>query len=357
MGFGVAAQQRLANARVLVVGAGGLAASLLAYLAAAGVGNIHIIDFDRVEASNLNRQILYTPADIGNDKAATSAARISAQNPDIKVHFRQEKLTNTNALQYISSVDLVVDACDNLPTRYIINDACLLANKPWVYAAISDYSAQISVFNAAPQSSNYRDLYPIMPSNAPDCNQTGVIGALTGIVGSMQAIEALKYLAQIGKIAQNTLLIYDALTCNLHHFEIKPNPSAYAHIIPKNEAEFRAFDYHQVAQNLPAAANINISVSDLHAAAANGKKILLIDLRERDELADADENINFPPTFDYLHLPFSRLHAAQNLPQADIIAAFCPQGRRSQVFARQMRQNFPQQIICSLQIQPKTKKH
>jgi sulfur-carrier protein adenylyltransferase/sulfurtransferase len=350
IGFGEAAQSKLTNARVLVVGAGGLAASLLSYLAAAGVGRIDIIDFDRVEAANLNRQTLYTPADIGQPKAAVAAARISAQNPDINVNFRLEKLDNRNALGYISAVDLVIDACDNFITRYIINDACLLAEKAWIYAAISGYVGEISVFNSSKEASNYRDLYPVVPKNAVDCNDTGVLGALTGIIGSMQAMEAIKYLTDIGNIAQNTLLFYDALTCDLQHYQIKPNRRAYSHIIPQNEAEFLTFDYINQLKTNPADQQIHIALLKLEAEAARGKKIAIIDLRERDELDEAAENIHFPPAFDYLHLPFSRIHAAITLPQADIIAAYCSRGQRSQTFARQMQTKYPQVLICALQL-------
>lgn len=352
--FGQVAQDKLATAHVLVVGAGGLAAALLSYLAAAGIGNIDIMDFDEVECTNLNRQFLYTPDDIGEAKAKIAAARIAAQNPDINISFRLERLDNSNALEYIASVDLVIDACDNFATRYIINDACLLCRKTWIYGAISGYMGQVAVFrsDSADNSSscNYRDLYAVVPRDAVDCNETGVIGAVTGIIGSMQAMEAIKYLSNIAQIATNTLITYDALTNMSYCVEIKPNRVAYTHILPRNEAEFLAFDYFTHCRKKPDKDTIIIFSSDLEAAELSGKKIVIIDLREEEEVAENTIIIDYLNYFDCEAMPFSYWSVQTTLPDADMLVFYCPQGRRSKTIVRIMKEKYPNRLLYALQV-------
>lgn len=216
--FGVEKQVRLRNGSVLVVGAGGLGCPALLYLAAAGIGKIGIVDSDRLEVSNLQRQVLYTVNDIGRNKAEAAAERLRLLNPLTDFHMYPERLTSQNALEIISGYDVVIDGTDNFPTRYLINDACVLLDKPFIYASILQYEGQAAVFNLKGNdgafSCNYRDLFPEPPppETVPNCEQAGVLGVLPGLMGSMQANEALKIIAGIGQPLSNKLLLLDSAT-------------------------------------------------------------------------------------------------------------------------------------------------
>lgn len=217
-GFGMDKQLILRNSRVLVVGAGGLGSPALLYLAAAGVGTLGIIDSDDLEVSNLQRQVLYTIADIGRNKAQCAAEHLGQLNPFVKVQPFSFRLTSENALKIIADYDVVIDGTDNFPTRYLINDACVLLDKPFVYASILQYEGQAAVFNYRNSkghvSANYRDIFPEPPTGAsiPNCEEAGVLGVLPGMLGCIQANEAIKILAGIGEPLVNKLLILDSST-------------------------------------------------------------------------------------------------------------------------------------------------
>lgn len=224
--FGPEAQQKLKAARVLVVGAGGLGCPALLYLTAAGVGTIGIVDFDTVQESNLQRQVLFTTDDIGKNKAGAAINRLSQLNPFTRFMLHQLKLNSTNALQIIGEYDMVLDGSDNFPTRYLVNDACVLAGKPLVYGAILQYEGQLSVFNVPTgngnRSVNYRDLFPMppLPDEVPNCEEAGVLGVLPGIIGSMMAGEAIKLITSMGVPLAGKLAILDSLTLELTHVTI-----------------------------------------------------------------------------------------------------------------------------------------
>ena len=207
---GIAGQERIAAGRVLLIGAGGLGSPALAYLAAAGVGTIGIVDFDRVDLSNLQRQIIHGTAGLGKPKTRSAAERIQDLNPHVRVEEIAERITAANALELLSAWDLVVDGSDNFPTRYLINDACVLTGKPLVFGSIFRFDGQASVF-AAPGGPCYRCLVPEAPPHAETCAQVGVVGALTGVIGSMMALEAIKELAGAGDSLAGRLLLYDGL--------------------------------------------------------------------------------------------------------------------------------------------------
>lgn len=217
-GFGVENQLKLRRARVLVVGAGGLGCPALLYLTAAGVGTIGVIDSDTLEISNLQRQVLYTMNDVGRSKAEAAVAHLAQLNPLIALKAFAERLTSENALDIIRAFDLVIDGTDNFPTRYLINDACVLLDKPFIYASILQYEGQAAVFNyrdkAGEISANYRDIFPEPPTGAsiPNCEEAGVIGVLPGLLGCIQANEAIKILTGIGEPLSNQLLILDSAT-------------------------------------------------------------------------------------------------------------------------------------------------
>jgi len=216
-GFGDEAQQLLQQAKVLIVGAGGLGCPALQYLVSAGVGTIGIADYDTISVSNLHRQILYGPEDAGKKKVAVAIEKLKRQNPDIQLVPHNLKITSSNALDVISQYDIVVDGTDNFETRYLLNDAAVMSGKPLVYGAIYQYEGQVAVWNVknsdSSSSPNYRDLYPqVDATQVPNCAEGGVIPTLAGIVGCMQANEVIKYITRTGELLSGKILIFDAQT-------------------------------------------------------------------------------------------------------------------------------------------------
>lgn len=216
-GVGGAGQARLKASRVLVVGAGGLGSPVLQYLAAAGVGRLGIVEKDTVDLSNLQRQVLYTTAEVGRPKAEAAKARLNALNPHVEVETYALELTSQNALEVLEPYDLILDCTDNFPARYLVNDACVLLDKPLVYGAIQQFEGQVSVFHNRPSQGAcgpcYRCLFPQPPApgTVPSCAEAGVFGVLPGVVGSLMATEALKVLLELGQPLSGKLLIYDGL--------------------------------------------------------------------------------------------------------------------------------------------------
>ena len=221
---GGAGQIRLLNSRVLVVGAGGLGAPLLMYLAAAGVGTLGVIDGDRVDLSNLQRQIIHTTPRIGKWKTESARSTIAAINPGIEVRCHTERLHHLNALTILADYDLVCDGSDNFPTRYLVNDACHLAAKPLVSAAMMRFDGQLTTFPA--DGPCYRCLFPEAPPDGlvPSCSEAGILGAIAGVMGTLQAAEAIKELLELGDRLAGTLLIYDALTASFHRVAYERDP-------------------------------------------------------------------------------------------------------------------------------------
>lgn len=229
--FGRTGQERLKAAKVLVVGAGGLGSPVLLYLAAAGVGEIGIIDDDVVDLSNLQRQVLYTTEDIGRPKVLVAKERIQALNPHLKVTTYQQRLDINNVLDLIAPYDIIADGTDNFPTRYLVNDACVLAGKINVYASIFRFEGQVAVFNYPNEDGsrgvNYRDLFPDPPDPdaIPNCAEGGVLGVLPGIIGSMQASEVIKVAAKVGEPLAGRLFLFDAASFTTRVLKIPKNPA------------------------------------------------------------------------------------------------------------------------------------
>jgi molybdopterin/thiamine biosynthesis adenylyltransferase/rhodanese-related sulfurtransferase len=216
-GFGEVAQQRLKAAKVLVIGVGGLGCPAAQYLASSGVGLLGIADYDTVSVSNLHRQILYYADDVGKNKALIACERLLRQNPEIDLVPYTEKITSANVLQVVEDYDIIIDGTDNFETRYLINDAGVLSNKPVVYGAIYQYEGQLAVWNLpnhdGSRKPNYRDLYPqVDATQIPNCSVGGVIPTLAGIIGCMQANEVIKYLTQTGELLAGKVLIFDSQT-------------------------------------------------------------------------------------------------------------------------------------------------
>ncbi len=229
--IGEAGQEKLLAAKVLIIGAGGLGSSAIAYLAAAGIGKIGIVEPDRVELSNLQRQILFETADIGRSKATSARDRVQEVNPDCKVENFEEKITSGNANNLVSAFDIVVDGSDNFETRFAVSKACLQEKKTLVSAAISGFSAQLSTFK--PYLGNlhpcYRCLVPNIPERERNCAQEGIIGPLAGMLGSMQALEVIKEILSIGESLSGSLLIIDALTMNIRKVALLRDENCESH--------------------------------------------------------------------------------------------------------------------------------
>jgi sulfur-carrier protein adenylyltransferase/sulfurtransferase len=281
--FGLAAQEKLKAAKVLVVGSGGLGSPLLLYLAAAGVGTIGIVDFDIVDETNLQRQVLFDVTDIGKSKAEIAAQKIQSLNPHITIIIYRQKLGSDNALEIINDYDIVADGTDNFPTRYLVNDACVLSGKPYVYGSVFQFEGQLSLFNYKYEHGeigpNYRDLYPAPPppESIPDCASGGVLGVLPGIIGSMQALEVIKAVTGIGENLSGKFFVFDALTASSKIFTIKrstDNPLNGAHPTITS-----LIDYEEFCR-MSSVDIKEISVEEFLTLKTSGRDFQLIDVRE-----------------------------------------------------------------------------
>ena len=323
--FGEEGQQKLLEAKVLVIGAGGLGCPALQYLTAAGVGTIGIIDDDIVALNNLHRQILYSVNDIGFSKAERAAHILQQLNPDIKIIVYNERLVNSNALTLIDDFDIIIDGTDNFSTRYMINDACVLLNKPLVYGAISQFEGQVSVFNPQPiegsnESVNYRDLFPDPPKEGEvlNCAEAGVLGVLPGIIGTMMANETIKLITGIGEPLINQLLTYNALNNQVYQLNLSARKETRS-LIPKNEKEFLQTDYEWLC-----AAPVQqeeIDSDTFNTMIAKGS-VDIIDVRESHEIPTVNE-------FGHIKIPLAQLAENSSLIKSENVIAFCQSGKRS----------------------------
>lgn len=277
--FGSEGQRKLKNSTVFVIGAGGLGCPVLLYLAAAGVGSITIIDDDVVSLSNLQRQILFTTNDLNLSKAETAAKKISSLNPSIKVDFIRSRISTENALTVLAPADVVVDCTDNFPTRYLLNDACVLLDKPLVYGSVFRYEGQVAVFNYS-QGINYRDFYPLPPDpqSVPNCEEGGVLGVLTGIIGSIQANETLKILAGFGEPLSGYVLVFDSLTLESLRIKIANQNSRKSIKTLINYDEFCGISNPKQNSTMK-----EVTVQELKALKDSGADFQLIDVREPHE--------------------------------------------------------------------------
>jgi len=284
--FGLEGQLRLRDARVLLVGAGGLGCPAAQYLVAAGVGTLEIIDPDVVDLSNLQRQVLYATADIGRPKAEVAAERLRALNPEVQILPCVERFEAANALAKVSAADLVIDGTDNFPARYLSNDACVLAGRPNVYGSISRFEGQASVFDAA-RGPCYRCLFPEPPppGSVPSCAEGGVLGVLPGIIATIQATEAVKWLAGIGEPLVGRLLLYDALDLSFREFRIQKDPECPVCGVAPSITEL--IDYEVFCGVEVSDAVRRVSPVELAARRSGGEAGLLLDVREPEEIAKA----------------------------------------------------------------------
>lgn len=333
-GFGLKGQRQLKRSRVLVIGAGGLGSPVLLYLAAAGVGTLGIVDADRVEASNLQRQVLHGRADIGRAKTDSAVQALQARNPWIRVLAHAGQFGAGNALTLLDGYDLVVDCSDNFMTRYLVNDACVLAGKPYVWGAIFRFEGQVSVFwEQAPAGAgvNYRDLYPSPPPPAlvPSCAEGGVLGALCGTVGTLMATEAIKLITGLGDSLLGRLLVFDALDMRMRCLPLRQAPRRPA-VTGLSDGPVLCGQAPEQGEALP-----SINARALHRLLARGEPVTLIDVRERSEwdLVRIDGACHIP------HAELDHPAVRDGLDKDATIILHCKHGPRSRQALRDMQRH------------------
>ncbi len=327
--IGMTGQKRLKNARVLVVGAGGLGSPALLYLAAAGVGTLGVIDFDTVDESNLQRQIIHGVSDVGRLKAESARDSIAEVNPFVSVQVHAEALTNDNVMEIFSGYDLIVDGTDNFATRYMVNDACVLLNKPYVWGSIFRFDGQASVFWAE-HGPCYRCLYPDPPppGMVPSCAEGGVLGVLCASIGSIQVTEAIKLLTGVGDSLTGRLMIYDALEMSYRTVRVRKDPECA--ICGKNPTITSLIDYEAfcgvVSEDAAAAASgSTITATELKEMLDRKDNVFLIDVREPNEY----EIVSIPGSTLIPKDQFLTGAALERMPQDKRIVLHCKTGVRS----------------------------
>jgi molybdopterin/thiamine biosynthesis adenylyltransferase/rhodanese-related sulfurtransferase len=326
---GMTGQKRLKNAKVLVVGAGGLGSPALLYLAAAGVGTLGIVDFDVVDESNLQRQIIHGVSDIGKPKAESARDSIQEINPYVEVILHEERLDSDNALDIFRPYDLIVDGTDNFATRYLVNDACVLLNKPYVWGSIYRFDGQASVFWAE-YGPCYRCLYPEPPppGMVPSCAEGGVLGVLCASIGSIQVTEAIKVITGIGDPLVGRLMIYDALEMSYRSVKVRKDPECP--VCGKNPTITELIDYEAFCgavsdEAQEAVQGSTITAKDLKNMMDNDENIFLVDVREPNEY----EIVSIPGATLIPKGEFLSGAALEKLPQDKRIVLHCKSGARS----------------------------
>ncbi|MGB5846988.1 MAG: ThiF family adenylyltransferase [Ignavibacteriaceae bacterium] len=297
--IGEQGQLKLKNASVLVIGAGGLGCPVLSYLTGAGVGHIGVLDADLVEKTNLHRQFLFGTSKIGKPKTEAVIKHLQDLNPHVYFTEHFLRLLPQNAIDIIKNYDIIVDATDNFPTRYLINDACVILDKPFVYGSIDRFQGQASVFNYADRDSakgpTYRCLFPAPPSpdTAPDCSQSGVLGVLPGIIGNLQANEVIKMITGSGNILNGKVLVVDTLRSSFYSFVLKRNENAVEQAI-KLKNNIINFDYDDFCKSTLSDKTKQISSQELNKKFISRDAIQLIDIREKGCLDYIEGSVNIP---------------------------------------------------------------
>jgi sulfur-carrier protein adenylyltransferase/sulfurtransferase len=334
---GMDGQKRLKAASVLLIGAGGLGSPLALYLAAAGVGRLGLVDFDVVDFSNLQRQVLHGTADVGRPKLQSARERIAAINPEVRVDLYETHLTSANALELIRPYDVVIDGTDNFPTRYLVNDACVLLGRPNVYGSIFRFEGQASVFYPG-KGPCYRCLYPEPPppGEVPSCAEGGVLGILPGLIGCIQATEGIKLLLGRGRPLIGRLLLYDALQMSFREFKVRPNPDCP--VCGDRPTVTKLIDYEQFC----GVRGAELSSKEAAAMGTNGQSAGEIAPEELKRRLDAGEevfilDVRNPPEYEICRIKGSTLIPLPSLPQrldeldrSRELVVHCKSGMRSQ---------------------------
>lgn len=303
--IGLQGQIKLKNSSVLIVGCGGLGSPIALYLAASGIGRIGIVDYDSIELSNLQRQVIHSTNLIGTSKVQSARNRLLAINPEIRVDVYDELFTSKNAERIAASYQILIDGTDNIPTRYLMNDLCVFTGKPYVYGAVYRFSGQLGVFDAS-KGACYRCVFPEPPppESVPSCAVAGVVGVVPGVIGLLQATEVIKLILGIGSPLISQLLLYDALECKTHTIKVTKNPACK--VCSPNPEITRLIDYEKFCnmsirdQDLAIENRHTISPVDLKEKIMHGQPFRLIDLREPVEL-----QISVIPNSE--NVPFRRL--------------------------------------------------
>ncbi|MBT0608117.1 HesA/MoeB/ThiF family protein [Aequorivita echinoideorum] len=332
--FGSVSQKKLSLAKVLVVGVGGLGVPVLQYLNAMGVGTLGVIDNDFIHLANLQRQVLYSENDLGKSKAEVASKKLKAQNSETNFIIFKEKLQTENALNIIEKFDIIVDASDNFPTRYLINDACVISNKPFVYGALQAFEGQVSVFNYK-NGPTYRCLFPKMPSaeEIPDCNVNGVLGVIPGIIGCLQALEVVKIITELGEILSGKLLLFDGLTQKQQsiNFKLKPENLQISELQSN-------YGFNESSQ-------INSISATNFLKLQNFDDFQVIDVRNADEIDFQKQKKLFPK--NWIHIPLTDLErriSEINLQQKTYFV--CQSGVRSKKAISLLKNNSsPENLI------------
>jgi molybdopterin/thiamine biosynthesis adenylyltransferase/rhodanese-related sulfurtransferase len=332
---GMDGQLKLKAARVLCIGAGGLGSPVAMYLAAAGVGRIGLVDFDVVDYSNLQRQIIHGTPDVGRPKLDSARDRLNAINPEVTVETHDAAISSDNALELLADYDIIVDGTDNFPTRYLVNDACVLLGKPNVYGSIFRFEGQASVF-ATKDGPCYRCLYPEPPPPGlvPSCAEGGVLGVLPGVVGTIQATEVVKLIIGVGEPLINRFMIYDALRMRFRELKLRKDPECP--VCGENPTVTELIDYEQFCGILPASADAEESddttVEDLKGRLDRQDGVFVLDVRE-------------PQEYQICRIPDSTLIPLGDLPQRlseleghDDMVVHCKSGARSAKAVKLLRE-------------------
>lgn len=346
--IGMEGQKKLKTSSVLVIGTGGLGAPMLQYLAAAGIGTIGLVDFDRVEASNLHRQVLFGVADVGRPKVEAAKERLEQINPHINIRTHEVRLSSENALEILRDYDIVADGTDNFPTRYLVNDACVMLDIPSVYGSIFQFEGQVSVFNYVDEEGNrgpnYRDLFPEPPPPGlvPSCAEAGVLGVLPGIIGSLQASEVIKLAAGIGESLVGKLFLFDALTFNSRTVTINKNEDNP--LTGKNPTITELIDYETFC-GLPGISDDDgeekedttdvpeVSVKEYKSWLDSGEDVQLIDVREPYEVEIAEIGGELIPQKKVLD-------NADKISRDKKVVVHCRSGKRSADAIRDLQEKY-----------------
>lgn len=338
-GFGQAAQQKLREAKVLLVGAGGLGCPALLYLAAAGIGTIGIVDGDKVSVSNLNRQVLFGEQDIGKNKAETAARILLQKYKDIKVISIPDFLRTNNIIDILKEYDVILDGSDNFPTRYLVNDACLILDKPLIFGAIYHSEGQVAIFNSdSPKSVNYRDIYPIPPAahEVPNCNEAGVLGVLPGLIGTMMASETIKLLSGYGENLADRMLFYNLMDHSSYQVELSKNPESELQR-PQSVSALKKTDYQDFC-----GISAELDWFEVSELINQNPDTILVDVREEHEEPKLED-------YPYTRIALSQIESAQeSLYKFTNILIFCQSGVRSQQAAKVLQEKFPDKNIKSV---------